>query len=400
MSAPVYSEPAVPDALGYSRHSLALEAGRSWYYRTEITPLTGPPAFVGPIGRSRSAPATTSSYRFAFGGNTKTGSTQPAALDDLRTWGAEFLLHLGNLHTSAPASTVAADHTALVDTQIETAAGLEQLLQEVPTLYARGDRDSVATDNGDTNTAVGLAAVNAWRQYSPRPPLGSPSSGSNHFAYSYGRVRYIVLDTKSNERSAGLDPQGSSKTMLGATQKAWLITELNRPEPVKVVVSDVPWIGPSTLTQGADKWWAYEHERITVGAALQAAGNVVLLTGDVPALVADDGRNNTWGGFRVWGAAGFDDVAGDLIPGGPYWRSYKAAELDPVAHYGRVTVADTGTAITLSFSGWDALAGVERINDSVTFSAEPSLGEYVQFDGAEFTTWQVKEWNGTAWVNV
>jgi alkaline phosphatase D len=400
MADPVFSEPAVPDSLGYSRHAISLEAGRRWYYRTEITPLTGPAGFVGPVGRARSAPTTSSSFRFAFGGNIVTGSTEPAALDDLSSWGAEFLLHLGNMHSSSPSSTVAADHTALVDAQIETAAHLEQLLEQVPMLYARGDRDSVDEDNGDTNTPTGLAAVNAWRQYAPRPPLGSPSSGSNHFAFSYGRVRFIVLDTKSHDRSAGLDPQAPGKTMLGATQKAWLLAELARNEPVKVVVSEVPWIGPSSLTQGEDKWWAYEHERISVGAAIAAAGKVVMLTGDSPALTADDGRNNTWGGFRVWGAAGFDDVAAELVPGGPYWRSYNAGAGVDVAHYGRVTVADTGTAITLSYSGWDALAGVERISDSVTFPAEPSLGEYTNWDGAEFSTWQVKEWNGVAWVNV
>lgn len=400
MTDPVFSEPAVPDPLGYSRHTISLEPGRTWYYRCELTPISGPAGFVGPVGTSRSAPTTSSSFRFAFGGNIKTGSTEPAAIDDLTSWGAEFLLHLGNMHTSAPSSTVAADHTALIDTQIETAAHLETLLQQVPVLYARGDRDSVAADNGDTNTPVGLAAVNAWRQYAPRPPLGSSSSGSNHFAFSYGRVRFIVLDTKSNERSPGLDPQSAGKTMLGATQKSWLFAELARNEPVKVVVSEVPWIGPSSLTQGEDKWWAYESARIAVGAAIAAAGNVVMLTGDTPALTADDGRNNTWGGFRVWGAAGFDDAAAAQIPGGPYWRTYNAGAAVPVAHYGRVTVNDTGTAITLSFSGWDALAGVERINDSVTFAAEPSLGEYTNWDGAEFRTWQVKEWNGVAWVNV
>jgi hypothetical protein len=130
--------------------------------------------------------------------------------------------------------------------QIRFAPGLLELTRDVPMWYCRSDHEA-GPDNGDSNNAytaasIGLPAPRALRHAGRR----AVDAAGLYQTWVVGRVRFILIDVRNIDRSPGANTDNSSKTMLGATQKAWLKTQLLQPEPVKVIVSDVAWMGPPT----------------------------------------------------------------------------------------------------------------------------------------------------------
>lgn len=364
MTSPVYTSAEAPDGDGYVRLAITgLAANTQYWWQLADTPSGGSESLIGSVGQAKTFPTGNASFTFAFAACQTNNNPDSEALDDIRAWGPLFLLHTGDLHYRDPSSTDADVHRGFIEGQIVGAGGLAQLLREVPTLYTRSDHDT-AGDNSDSNTDVGLASIAAYRQVVPHPPLAAPTGDSLHYSFVVGRIRFIVLDIRNHYRSTGSDAQSSSKTMLGADQKQWLKDELLEAEPVKVVVSDVGWIGAASLSQGADKWWSYDDERTEIGNYIVAQGladSVVMLTGDNHALLSDDGTNNSWGGFPVWGAAPLANISGGRYLNS-YQKKYSPDPQEDVRNYGRVTVTDTGSSITLAFSGWDALNSVERVD--------------------------------------
>jgi phosphodiesterase/alkaline phosphatase D-like protein len=364
MTSPVYTSADAPDGDGYVRLTITgLSADTDYWWQLADTPSGGSESLIGNVGKASTLPTGNASFQFAFSACQTNNNPDSEALDNIRAWGPLFFLHTGDLHYRDPSSTDADVHRGFIEGQIVGAGGLAQLLREVPTYYTRSDHDT-AGDNSDSNTDVGLASIAAYRQVVPHPPLAAPTDDSLHYSFVCGRLRFIVLDIRNHYRSTGSDAQSSSKTMLGADQKQWLKDELLEAEPVKVIVSDVGWIGAASLSQGADKWWSYDDERTEIGNYIVAQGladSVVMLTGDNHALLSDDGTNNLWGGFAVWGAAPLANISGGRYLNS-YQQKYSPDPQEDVRNYGRVTVVDDGATITLTFSGWDALNEVERVD--------------------------------------
>lgn len=369
-----YSAPVVPDSAGYVRLPINnLAPGVKYFWQLQDTPEGGGPTLIGTVGNAQTLPAEgPASYRFAFGACLQ-NVTDDSAMANVLSWDPLFLLHQGDFHYRDPNSSDPAFHRAKIEQQIQDYPNLKAVLSKVPTYYTRSDHDAGPGDNGDSNNDSGLASIASYRQVVPYPPLAAPDLHSLHFSFTAGRVRYIVLDNRSFYRSPGADPQSVNKTLLGAEQKAWLFDQLLQPEPVKVIVSDTAWIGAASLATGIDKWWAYDNERTEIGAFI-AANKVrcLMLHGDMHSLVTDDGRNNHWGGFVVWGAAPFANVGGGFNAD-QYQQSYNVGTSTQARQYGRVTVTDNPTAdtITLTYSGWDVLGNQERVGASVTFDAAP-----------------------------
>jgi hypothetical protein len=158
----------------------------------------------------------------------------------------------------------------------------------------------------------------------PHHPLGLDGAQAPLArAFTVGRVRFIVTDTRS-ARSPGDMPDGGAKSMLGAAQRRWFERELLAARdryPVIVWVSPVPWIG--TARAGSDGWAGYATERAALAEFIvrNRIGGIVMVSGDAHMVAIDDGTNS---GYAAGGAGGFPVIhAGALdrapqIKGGPY----------------------------------------------------------------------------------
>lgn len=357
--------PTTPDADGYvSLTATGLTPGQVYYWQLSDLPAGfGAPVRMGGIGRARTAPSGAASFTVAFGNcNTSDSDIAHAAA---AAWLPDMFWHLGDWTYADISTTNPDDHTAELEQKLQELPGFKTLVRTVPTMYVRSDHDGGGGDNADPGPAY-TANLTAYQQAVPHPPLVDASRGA-FFAFTYGRVRFVAIDTRNLDRSPGAAAQSSSKTMLGATQKAWLNGELLRPEPVKVIMSDNPWYGAASLTV-PDKWAAYDHERTELGQFI--AGNdirVLYVFGDLHSVNLDDGALNAWGGFPVANVGPLSQTYGYV--GGPYGIEYReAVGVNPGRNYGQMTVTDTGDAITFAITAVDVLHATTRGALAVTFA--------------------------------
>lgn len=374
MTGPTYTAVQAPDSNGYVDWTVTgLTASAAWFWQLADTPAGGYEQGIGPVGRAKTLPAAAASYTIGIGSCSGNNMADPVALDDLRTWDPLAWVHMGDFHYRDPTSTAASVHRGYLEAQIVGAAGMAQLAREVPLLgYIRSDHDAGPGDNGDQG-AEAPASIAAYQQVVPHPPLAdtrNPRHGL-YFSQVIGRVRWIFTDVRNTDRSPGADTDGPGKTMLGAVQLAWVKAELLQPEPVKVIVTDPPWLGnPSGWTAGNDKWPVYGTERADLAAHIASNGvQCVLIHGDSHALAVASKATSGYG-FPVWCASPFHVTGGGAGTLAPFDAYYNAGGGSVCKQYGRVTVTDTGgSTITIGFSGWDAANNVQRVSDSTTFTA-------------------------------
>lgn len=203
--------------------------------------------------------------------------------------------------------------------------------------------------NDSDGTAPGKA--NAAQIYRERMPSGGILTDPSGIwrTWKISRVRFIAFDVRYY-RSPNSDPDGSSKTMLGSAQKAWLDTLLsNRDSELLVWLMPSQWLGSSSHD---DSWSAFATERAELADMILTygyAGRVVMANADRHALGLDSGGNNRWGGFPVLLAASLDsrpsvadpEVVYDLGPDTP-----------GRGQFGTITIADLGTHLTVTLTGW------------------------------------------------
>lgn len=409
MSAVVFTSGAVvPNTLtGMSKFDLTgLSSNTQYYYQITDTPTGGSPGVIGEIGKAKTLPPSGSAqnFTFAFGGCVTNNADAHVVFDDLRTsYTPNFFIHMGDFHYQNPTSTIATDHVALWQSQIAGVNGYHNLLRDIPSFYIRSDHDAGPGDNMDSNNASNQASINGYKQVVPFPASGyladtrSPTVGL-YFTFVVGRIRFIFVDIRNMDRSPGLNTDNSSKTMLGAVQKTWLKAQLVQSEPVKIIVSDVAWSGPPSTSNGEDKWWSYSTERIEIANYI-ATNNVkaIMLTSDTHSLLCDDGTNNTWGAFPIFGAAPFANVGGGRNLGF-YQGLYNTTSSVVGNQYGRVAVTDNGTTITLAYGGYDAVHSLVQITKTITFSAAGVVLHFTQWDGTTEQPLTLTIWNGTTEV--
>jgi len=171
------------------------------------------------------------------------------------------------------------------------AKSLRRLLETVPVYVMWDDHDVRNNFAGpyDEQMPTGRQALQEYW------PIGSPAQDPHRL---YRHVRYgadlelFILDTRQY-RSRNADPDGPVKTMLGATQLAWLIEGLRASTATwKVIVTSVPLSipkGGNADVPGYDGWaggpdgTGFERERqVVVDAVLNhKIKNVVFIAGDV-----------------------------------------------------------------------------------------------------------------------
>jgi phosphodiesterase/alkaline phosphatase D-like protein len=167
-------------------------------------------------------------------------------------------------------------------------------------------------------------------------------------AFTVGRIRVLMTDSRSARDPAGVTP----RSMLGAEQKAWLVSELAAADRYAAViwVNPDPWIGSPNA--GSDGWGAFPEERTDIANAIanNRVHNLVLISGDAHMLALDDGTNSDYstardGGFPVLHAAPLDRKGG--TKGGPY----SGPVIEAGGQFATVTVNDNGTTASVTFTG-------------------------------------------------
>lgn len=284
-----------------------LVADTQYYFGFDSADLTGQFRTWAPAGDAFS-------YLVAAGGDTGNSPTYPGltgslsntpAWDRIREHDPLFMLFLGDLHyRNTTSALVSVRRQNLKDCL--ASARLSQLVREVPTCYLWDDHDYGANDSsGSGASGTGKPAVaQAYREYVPHWPL-EEATGPIYHTFVCGRVRFINLDVRY-ERTPNSATDNSSKTRLGATQKAWLKAELLAATEPLIVLNVMSWWG--VTTSFSDGWQSFTTERQELAEFFEDNGltsRLLLIGADIHELAFDDGTNTQ-----------FDP--GAATPGPPY----------------------------------------------------------------------------------
>jgi len=264
-------------------------------------------------------------------------------------------LHYSNLEARDPSTHLAAYGRSL------TQPGQAQLFSTVPTAYVWDDHDYGPNDGNSTSPSR-TAVAQAYRAAVPNYGVDPNADASIAQAFTIGRVRFIITDTRSHR---------TDSTMLGSAQLSWFLDEVTRSSRTHAAIvwaNPTPWIGEPT--NGGDTWASYSDERRTVANALAKAQveNLVMVSGDAHMVAIDNGENSD---YAVDGGAGFPVLhAGALdrpasTKGGPYSEGAFAGS----GQYGVLTINDDGgdeVEVELSGARWD---GDTLVSMSITFVA-------------------------------
>jgi len=325
-----------------------LKANTQYYYAVEI----GGTVYTDRAGRFKTFPST-GTFRFAVSGDLDTG-IGAAIWPIIDTLDPLFFLVLGDLNYE----NVPANDIALVRSAYELGHAIpatHAVFQHHAIAYIWDDHDYAGGDNSDS-TAVGKpAAQDGYRENVPHYtlPAGDPGQFPIYHSFVVGRCRFILTDLRSDRTPNG-DPDSASKTMMGATQKAWFKSELlaaKEANQLAIWVCTVPWVSSAV----SDTWNGFQTERREIADYMQVNGiqNVIRLSADAHMVALDDGTNDV---FTTDGK-GNRHVTVQCAPlhqtssvgGGPYSHGTFALDQN---QFVLITVVDTGgSSLSLTISG-------------------------------------------------
>ncbi|HWR84323.1 MAG TPA: alkaline phosphatase D family protein [Candidatus Deferrimicrobium sp.] len=362
---PRYSQPGTALTSENNRvvsfHVSGLNPNRKYFYAVEIAGILD----LGSIGTFRTFPVGNASFTFAFASCAYTGSSH-AAFETIHSLQPLFFFHLGDFHYE----NIAVNDRNRFRLAFETvlASSTQSLLyRAVPIAYVWDDHD-YGPNNSDSTATGRIASRLTYQEYVPHYPLAAGSGNvAIYCAFSVGRVRFIVCDSRS-ARSPASAVDNAPKTMLGTTQKVWFKQELleaSKTHALIVWVNTLPWIGLS----GDDGWHLYTAERAELANFIRdnQIDNLCMISGDAHMLAIDDGTNSdfaTGGGaaFPVMHAAALHRTPG--VKGGPYSHGAYPGS----GQFGLMSVVDTGDSISVRWSGRNYL-NQEIVGYEFTFAA-------------------------------
>jgi hypothetical protein len=300
-------------------------------------------------GSLRTFPSGPASFSFAVAACARTGSNG-AVFDAIRRENPLLYLISGDAHYENITRNDVARFQEAYETLVSSPAQ-QALYQQTPIAYVWDDHD-FSGSNSNADSPAKTAARVSYRRNVPHYALPAGDGDAPIYqAFSAGRVRFILLDTRSM-RGAEKHPDGGD-SLLGRMQREWLKQELlaaSRSHGLVVLVSSVPWIAPAGASR--DDWGGFAAERADVAnfIAENRIDNLMLLAGDAHMIAIDDGSNSDYsdsggGGFPVFQAGALDRPGS--VKGGPYSEgTYPGA-----GHYGLVTFTDSGSSMTVRLSG-------------------------------------------------
>ena len=222
----------------------------------------------------------------------------------------------------------------------------------------------------------------AWQKIMPIAAWGDTRNPRRHrgYAYNWGsKIKVIVLDFRSPDRSNTFDPDGPAKTAFGGVQLDWFFSQLD-PHRLNVLVFESSWSGDvSSINPQMDKMQNYAYERDVIAARLMGTDDngiryqCAMLGGDRHFVAFFDHTKNPYGDFPVWIGSGWEKGALALYPGEtPTWGFGwvdNAAINQTVIGYMQIVIADDG-ANHISITGTARV--VDVANDPTLTIKTPS----------------------------
>ena len=345
-----------------------LEPDTTYYYRVRAGNLkererTGSFRTFPEAGRP-------SSFRFAIGADALTDS-KSSVFSEIRFQKPRFFIHLGNFHsvpilTPDPAKYYETFKTAL------RSSNQSELYSSVPIVYT-WDRSDFGGERANRFSAQVPVANEVYRNIVPHYPLVTDESTKTKVApaaerpalisqaFSYGRVRFIILDTRS-ARDPVATPDGPEKSMLGEWQCDWLKQELvtaAETHPLIFIASSTAWHGIDSAN--SDDWARYTHERTEIAAWIRDHNitGVCFLSGNGGVFATNDGSKVftqselNFPEFHV----GPIDLKRVAYRG--EWTQVPIVPDEVDEFFGLVDVEDNVTSIKVSFTGLNQYAQIE-----------------------------------------
>ncbi len=324
-----------------------LDPDTDYHYAVEVDGV----ADIGRRGSVRTFPVGVASFTIAFGSCIITGSNG-SVFDSIRAENPLLFLIAGDFQYENVAENDPDALRAAYERNL-TSPAQQALYLSAPITYAWDDHD-YGGDGSDGTSAARPSATSVYRENVPHYDLPDSDGGIYH-AFSIGRVRFILTDTRSH-RDPATEADDANKSMLGDEQKAWLKAEMlaaKESHGLIAWVNGVPWIAEAAA--GGDDWGGYSTEREEIANFIAENGiiNLVMLSGDAHMLAIDDGTNSNFAtngkgaGFPVFHAAALDRPG--KVKGGPYSEgTYPGG-----GQYGVMSVTDDGSRITVRWSGRD-----------------------------------------------
>lgn len=347
LTSPVYSSTAVPDADGFVKLSISgLSPDTPYFYGVEVNSIL----LTAGRGQITTDPAPgVASFSVAFGScqyDTPTSITFDAIKDYSGPYGqVRRFIHMGDMNYRDWTT----GHTAAdIRTQYQTSmasASMSPLLSEVAMTYAWDNHDWGGSFS-DKTTPLAATIAAAYRQVIPSYTLPATDGKGIWHTWVIGRVRFIQIDPRS-QRDAYNAPNGPSKTMLGTEQKAWLKTQLQAPEPVKIICDNMYWRFDALL---GDRWGSYGDEFIELNDFIDnfGVGLTYVIFGDRHALCADDGSTAATRGRPQAGGAPFQQGSTGVSE---VWSQGYYDDPGTMQAFGLLHITDDGDQITIDYEG-------------------------------------------------
>lgn len=257
------------------------------------------------------------------------------------------------------------------------------LYRDVPWMSFWDDHD-YGPNNSDGTLATKANALQVYGERVPHYPLDG-GNGIYQAPDPIGRVQVIGSDVRFN-RSPNGDPDGASKTMLGAAQKAWLANLLaTSTAEVLVWFMSSQWMWPDPVS-GVDTWAVFGTERdelVQMFGDHGWLGRMCMVYGDRHAAGIDSGGFNQWGNFPVLVASSLDSNTGVNQVG-----LYDTLDdTNGRNQYGTVTVTDLGSVIQVGLSAWrgTGLLGTHQFSVVVEQASPIASGALLRTLGGSHT---------------
>lgn len=315
----------------------------------------------------RTFPEGTASFTFALG-SCQLGGSNGRVFDAIRATDPLFLLSMGDWNYGNIDRNDPARFRAQYDLNL-TAPAQAALYAQTPIAYVWGDHDYGGND-ADRTSPSRPAAMQTYRQMTPHYPLEADPEAPIYQAFTVGRVRFVLTDTRSARDPVG-EPAGAYRSTLGDEQREWLLGEISQADRYGLVVwvNPDPWLAPDRPS--SDTWAGFAQERRVIAdiIAEQRVDNLLMVSGDAHMLAFDDGTNTDYsasqtGGFPLFHAAAIDRPGS--VKGGPYTGEV----LPGGGQFGTVEIQDDGTTIRATLTGWNWES--ERLfTDVVRFPGAP-----------------------------
>lgn len=278
-----------------------------------------------------------------------------------------MFVHMGDLHYYDLGDAFTGDLTNYRRGYDDTFGQPEQLALYSGTslVYAWDDHD-YGPNNADGTLGTKANAAQVYRECVPHYTL--PDSDMIYHSWQIGRILCVILDVRY-DRSPNSDPDTSSKSILGTTQKTWLTNLLQTSDAsVLMIFSPSQWLG--VTTDGWPNFTVERDELVDLLEQLDWLDRMVMIYGDRHALGICSGTNNPYGGFPILQAASMDSAFdSDPLDPDPF---DVLGDTPGRNQYGIIDVTDNGTFIQVTLRAY--AGSTEQASHTVAFNATSAPG--------------------------